>query len=76
MRDPNRLEEFYKQLKELHQKKFPDWRFGQFMINFLGWLGKKRDGFFPEEDEMLEYLKQFGRGLKNPNVAKALEKNK
>jgi hypothetical protein len=68
MRDPERLEEFYKQLKELHQKKFPDWRFGQFMINFLGWLGKKRDGFFPEEDEMAEYIKQFIARLDKPDM--------
>jgi hypothetical protein len=43
------------------------------MSNFLGWLAQKRDIFFPEEDEMLAYLKQFARGLKKPNVAKALE---
>ena len=75
MRDPERLETFYAQLKKVHQEKFPDWRFGQFMSNFLGWLAQKRDAFFPEEDEMLVYLKQFYRGLKKPNVAKALEES-
>lgn len=73
MRDPERLETFYAQVKNVHHEKFPDWRFGQFMSNFLGWLGQRRDAFFPEEDEMLVYLKQFARGLKKPNVAKALE---
>lgn len=41
------------------------WRFGQFIVNFLGWLGQRRDAFFPEEDEMLFYLKQYARGLPN-----------
>lgn len=72
MRDPERLETFYAQLKKVHQEKFPDWRFGQFMSNFLGWVAQKRDIFFPEEDEMEVYLKQFARGLKKPNVEKAL----
>lgn len=76
MRDPERLEEFYAQMKKVHKKNFPDWRFGQFMVNFLGWLGQRRDAFFPEEDEMVVYLKQFARGLKKPNVAKALEASK
>ena len=76
MRDPERLETFYDQLKKIHQEKFPELRFGQFMSNFLGWLAQKRAIFFPEEDEMLAYLKQYARGLKKPNVAKALESAK
>ncbi len=40
---------------------FPDWRVGQFWMNFLGWVQnkKKRDPFFQEESEMLTYLKEF-----------------
>ena len=40
---------------------FPDWRVGQFWINFLSWIQneKKRDPFFPEEKEMLTYLKEY-----------------
>ena len=40
---------------------FPDWRAGQFWMNFLGWIQskKKRDPFFPEELEMLTYLKEY-----------------
>ena len=39
----------------------PDWRAGQFWMNFLGWVQneKKRDPFFPEEKEMLTYLKEY-----------------
>ena len=61
MRDPNRLDNFYNIMKEIHQTTFPDWRFGQLMSNFFGWLysEKKIDLFFPEEDEMLKYFKEF-----------------
>lgn len=64
MRNPNRLDAFYDEMKEIHKKSFPDWRFGQLMSNFLGWVysEKKRDCFFPEEDEMLEYFKEFANG--------------
>ena len=55
MRDPNRLEEFYSELKEIHKRTFSDWRFFQFMINFLGWVmyEKKNDGFYYEEQKAL-----------------------
>ena len=60
MRDPNRLDKFYDELKYIHKRSFPDWRFGQLYRNFFGWLAsKKRDLFFPEEDEMLKYIKEY-----------------
>lgn len=61
MRNPNRLDNFYDEMKRVHKKCFPDWRFGQLMSNFLGWVyqEKKRDPFFPEEDEMLRLFKEF-----------------
>jgi hypothetical protein len=61
MRDANRLDDFYNELKKIHKEKFPDWRFGQFCSNFFGWLmsEKKIDLFFPEEDEMIEYIKEY-----------------
>ncbi len=61
MRNPNRLDKFYDEMKEIHKKSFPDWRFGQLMSNFLGWLYsvKGRDPFFPEEDEMIEHLREY-----------------
>ena len=60
MRDINRLDNFYNELKKIH-KKVPDWRFGQFYSNFFCLLmdTKGIDLFFPEEDEMLKYLKEF-----------------
>ena len=61
MRNPNRLDDFYNELKRIHKKSFPDMRFGQLMSNFFGWLysEKKTDCFFPEEDGMIEHLREY-----------------
>ena len=61
MRKVERLDKFYDELKEIHKKSFPDMRFGQLMMNFLGFVNstKKRDPFFPEEDEMVEPFKEY-----------------
>ena len=61
MRDPNRLDRFYGELTKIHKEYFPDWRFGQFCSNFFKWLmsEKQVDFFFPEEDKMLEYMKEY-----------------
>ena len=65
MRDPNRLYDFYRQLQEIHIIYFPDWRFGQFCSNFFEWLvsEKKVDLFFPEEEQMIKYIREFA-GIK------------
>ena len=52
MRDPNRLDKFYDEMKTIHKMSFPDWRFGQLMSNFLGWV-------FPEEEEMIKYFREY-----------------
>lgn len=61
MRDPKRLNTFYAELRRLHKECVPDWRFGQLCSNFFGWLAGEKgiDLFFPEEDKMLEYLKEY-----------------
>lgn len=63
MRDPKRLDSFYKELKAIHKESFPDWRFGQLCSNFFGWLYSVRgvDLFFPEEKDMIEYFREFAR---------------
>ena len=63
MRDINRLNSFYDILRDLHKECFPDWRFGQLMLNFLGWIqhNKGRDPFYIEENEMLALLKEYVR---------------
>lgn len=57
MRDPKRLDKFYDELKSIHKKYCPDWRFGQFMVNVLNSFNI--DPFFPEEDKMIEMIKNF-----------------
>lgn len=66
MRDPNRLDEFYDKLKELHKEFLPDIRFGQFCSNFFGWLyqEKKIDMFFPEENVMIKYIEEYCKGVR------------
>lgn len=61
MRDINRLDKFYDELKEIHKKHFPDWRVGQFLVNVLAdWQAKtKRDIFFPEEDEIIQIFRDY-----------------
>ena len=61
MRDINRLDKFYDELKEIHKKYFGQWRFGQMIVNVLAdWQAKtKRDIFFPEEDEMIQIFRDY-----------------
>jgi len=61
MRNPNRLYNFYSEVTRLQVTHMPDWRVGQFWLNFLFWLQneKRIDGFIPEEDKMLTYLREF-----------------
>lgn len=61
MRYPDRLDSFYSEKCRLHKKYFPDWRVGQFDSNFYGWLASTYhiDLFFPEEFEMIKYIKEF-----------------
>ena len=56
MRNPNRLDNFYEELKQIHKKYFPDWRFGQFIVNFLSYCG---DPFYMEEDRFIEKVKEY-----------------
>ena len=61
MRDINRLDNFYDNLKSIHKSYIPDWRFGQFIMNFMGWYYNKykRDCFYIEEDKMIKYIEEF-----------------
>jgi len=61
MRDPKRLDDFYKKMCELHKAYFPDWRWGQMCSNFFGWLitEKSKDLFFPEENDMMKYFEEY-----------------
>ena len=61
MRDPKRLDKFYRELNRIHQKYFCDWRYFQFMSNIWSWIQseKKIDPWFLEEDKAIEYIKEF-----------------
>ena len=61
MRDKNRLYKFYDELREIHMTHFPDWRFGQMIINVLAdWQTKTgRDIFFPEDDEIIQIFRDY-----------------
>lgn len=71
MREQNRLNNFYKELQTIHIRYFPDWRFGQLMSNFFGWLASEKDvdTFFPEEDEMIEYIREYTESLGNEIIS-------
>jgi hypothetical protein len=52
------------ELSDIWRTNFPDWRFGQFMSNALGWIQSKHgDIFFPEEDRMLKYFHEYVASL-------------
>ena len=61
IRNPARIDKFTSKLNRIWKTYYLDWRFGQFMMNFLGFVQskKKRDPFFLEESEMLTYLKEY-----------------
>lgn len=61
MRDPNRISNFCNILAEYWEKYIPDWRFTQFMSNFFGFIygETKRDPFYMEDDEIIEYLQIY-----------------
>jgi uncharacterized protein YihD (DUF1040 family) len=65
-RDPKRIRKFCNQLATEWEKN-PDLRFGQFIMNVLGRVGKdtKRDVFFIEDDEMMEAIQ---RALSKPGA--------
>ena len=61
MRDPNRLDDMYKTMLELHKENIPDWRLGQLFMNFLGWYYREfqTDCFYVEDKEFVNRVKTF-----------------
>ncbi len=62
MRDINRLDKFYNELKSVHANFFPDWRFGQLIYNFLSEYG---DPFYWEEDKFISKIKEYADKNRN-----------
>lgn len=75
MRNPDRLDGFYKSFKKLHKACFPDLRFGQLMSNFFGWIfsEKQVDFFFTEEGKMLEYFYEYCKKYNSEALGKLKE---
>jgi hypothetical protein len=46
MRDTGRLDSFYDEVKHIHAENFPDWRFGQLMLNFFSAYASEGDAFY------------------------------
>ena len=59
MRDPERIDKFCERLAKAW-KNYPNWRFGQLMVNILSeMMAQGRDPFFPEEDEMILFIEDY-----------------
>lgn len=59
LKDPKRLDKFYKKLKDLHKRTVPDWRFGQLMVNFIQSYGDMNTMFYWNEDDFIMRLTKF-----------------
>lgn len=59
MRDINRIEPFMNEIASIWREKFPDWRFGQLMFNFLCAFGNP---FYYEEEELLVAFRAYACG--------------
>lgn len=61
MRDPNRLDTFYDELKKIHKEHFCDWRFAQLWNNFVATY--KTDMFYCEDDRLLLLFKIYAHDV-------------
>lgn len=59
MRDKKRIKKFCDELALVWENNCPDWRFGQMICNVFGEMAIERDPFFPEEDEMIKFFKDY-----------------
>ena len=61
MRNIDRITIFLDRLGDLWKQYFPDWRFGQLIVNFIAWSMQNNlgDPFFWEEDDFIKYFDEF-----------------
>ena len=52
--------ETYDKFRDIHMKAFPDWRFGQLLVNFLGCIPQSTK--LVGEKKLVKYLDQFAHG--------------
>lgn len=69
-RAADRIDPFLQKVGD-YWKKCPDWRFGQLLINVLGY--SERDPFFLEEDDFIELLDTFFDPKKRAEAEKRME---
>lgn len=66
MRNKNRIKPFCDALAKIWEEDCPDWRFGQLICNVFGEMASAgRDPFFPEENEMINYFKNYFKNEEN-----------
>lgn len=60
MRNKKRIKEFCNELANIWEENVPQWRFGQLICNVFGQMATEdKDPFFPEEDAMINYFKNY-----------------
>ena len=67
IRQTERLEMFYDELKQIHKDYFPDWRFSQLIRNIEIWLYQEKkinDIFYLEEIPMMNFIREFAEKFK------------
>ena len=69
MRDISRIKKFCNELATIWETKCPDWRFGQLVLNVLGqyYYETKRDSFFAEEDELMQFFRKYSEAEEEKN---------
>lgn len=66
MRDIKRIRKFCNELADIWEENSCDWRFGQLICNVFGQMAAEgRDPFFPEEDEMIKYFRNYFKNEEN-----------
>ena len=61
MRNIARIPHVCNKIADLWINNCPDWRFMQFINNFMRWLGS--DGFYLEDDKLIEMMELFIKEL-------------
>ena len=59
MRPIERIDPFLAEIGAIWKERFPDWRFGQLIYNFLNWYGK--DPFYLEEEDFISAMEEQSR---------------
>ena len=57
MRDSNRLDNSYEEIKELHRMLSPDLRIGQFLLNCIE--SQSKDLYYMEDREFIQKLRDY-----------------